>query len=302
MQIIKADIMGYCMGVRRAVDSAEKAIKDFPHKNIYTLGPLIHNQNALDNLEQKGVRVLKLQNDKFSFDIDENSVVIVRAHGVAPQIIKLLEKTGCTIINATCPRVLSNQKRAADFAKRQFAVIIAGDKNHGEVTGLEGFVKEFCSECYVIENTKDAEILSNQICQNSSMNKDNIVLLSQTTISATEYESIGKVLKEKFPSIQILNTICPATTERQEALKKLCAQVDGVVVIGGKSSANTCRLFSMAQDFSENPEYRCKFACHIENPCELPKEFFSLEVVGLTAGASTPDEVILSVEKSLYCN
>ena len=302
MQIIKADIMGYCMGVRRAVDNAAKAIKDFPHKNIYTLGPLIHNQNALDNLEQKGVRVLKLQNDKFSFDIDENSVVIVRAHGVAPQIIKLLEKTGCTIINATCPRVLSNQKRAADFAKRQFAVIIAGDKNHGEVTGLEGFVKEFCSECYVIENTKDAEILSNQICQNSSINKDNIVLLSQTTISATEYESIGKVLKEKFPSIQILNTICPATTERQEALKKLCAQVDGVVVIGGKSSANTCRLFSMAQDFSENPEYRCKFACHIENPCELPKEFFSLEVVGLTAGASTPDEVILSVEKSLYCN
>ena len=302
MQIIKADIMGYCMGVRRAVDSAEKAIKDFPHKNIYTLGPLIHNQNALDILEQKGVRVLKLQNDKFSFDIDENSVVIVRAHGVAPQIIKLLEKTGCTIINATCPRVLSNQKRAADFAKRQFAVIIAGDKNHGEVTGLEGFVKEFCSECYVIENTKDAEILSNQIYQNPSINKDNIVLLSQTTISATEYESIGKVLKEKFPSIQILNTICPATTERQEALKKLCAQVDGVVVIGGKSSANTCRLFSMAQDFSENPEYRCKFACHIENPCELPKEFFSLEVVGLTAGASTPDEVILSVEKSLYCN
>ena len=302
MEIIKADIMGYCMGVRRAVESAEQSIKDFPHKNIYTLGPLIHNQNALDNLEQKGVRVLKLQNDKFSFDIDENSVVIVRAHGVAPQIIKLLEKTGCTIINATCPRVLSNQKRAADFAKRQFAVIIAGDKNHGEVTGLEGFVKEFCSECYVIENTKDAEILSNQICQNSSMNKDNIVLLSQTTISATEYESIGKVLKEKFPSIQILNTICPATTERQEALKKLCAQVDGVVVIGGKSSANTCRLFSMAQDFSENPEYRCKFACHIENPCELPKEFFSLEVVGLTAGASTPDEVILSVEKSLYCN
>jgi 4-hydroxy-3-methylbut-2-enyl diphosphate reductase len=302
MEIIKADIMGYCMGVRRAVESAEQSIKDFPHKNIYTLGPLIHNQNALDNLEQKGVRVLKLQNDKFSFDIDENSVVIVRAHGVAPQIIKLLEKTGCTIINATCPRVLSNQKRAADFAKRQFAVIIAGDKNHGEVTGLEGFVKEFCSECYVIENTKDAEILSNQICQNSSINKDNIVLLSQTTISVTEYESIGKVLKEKFPSIQILNTICPATTERQEALKKLCAQVDGVVVIGGKSSANTCRLFSMAQDFSENPEYRCKFACHIENPCELPKEFFSLEVVGLTAGASTPDEVILSVEKSLYCN
>ncbi|MEE0878718.1 MAG: 4-hydroxy-3-methylbut-2-enyl diphosphate reductase [Treponemataceae bacterium] len=302
MEIIKADIMGYCMGVRRAVESAEQSIKDFPHKNIYTLGPLIHNQNALDNLEQKGVRVLKLQNDKFSFDIDENSVVIVRAHGVAPQIIKLLEKTGCTIINATCPRVLSNQKRAADFAKRQFAVIIAGDKNHGEVTGLEGFVKEFCSECYVIENTKDAEILSNQICQNSSINKDNIVLLSQTTISATEYESIGKVLKEKFPSIQILNTICPATTERQEALKKLCDQVDGVVVIGGKSSANTCRLFSMAQDFSENPEYRCKFACHIENPCELPKEFFSLEVVGLTAGASTPDEVILSVEKSLYCN
>ena len=299
MQIIKADIMGYCMGVRRAVDSAEKAIKDFPHKKIFTLGPLIHNQNALDILEQKGVKVLKLQNDRFSYDIDENSVVIVRAHGVAPNVLKILEKTGCTVVNATCPRVLSNQKRAADFAKREFIVIIAGDKNHGEVTGLEGFVKEFCSECYVIENTKDAENLSKQICQNPSINKENIVLLSQTTISATEYESIGNVLKEKFPSIQILNTICPATTERQNSLKQLSSQVDGIVVIGGKSSANTCRLFSMALEYSKNPEYRCKIACHIENPSELPKDFFELETVGLTAGASTPDEVILAVENTL---
>ena len=299
MQIIKADILGYCMGVRRAVDSAEKAIKDFPHKKIYTLGPLIHNQNALDILEQKGVKVLKLQDDKFSYEIDENSVVIVRAHGVAPNVLKILEKTGCTIVNATCPRVLSNQKRAADFAKREFIVIIAGDKNHGEVTGLEGFVKEFCTECYVIENTKDAENLSKQICQNPSINKENIVLLSQTTISATEYESIGNVLKEKFPSIQILNTICPATTERQNSLKQLSSQVDGIVVIGGKSSANTCRLFSMALEYSKNPEYRCKIACHIENPSELPKDFFELETVGLTAGASTPDEVILAVENSL---
>ncbi len=302
MQIIKADIMGYCMGVRRAVDSAEKAIKDFPHKKIFTLGPLIHNQSALDILEQKGVKILRLQGDEFPCDIDESSVVIVRAHGVAPQIIKKLEKTGCTIINATCPRVLSNQKRAADFAKRNFIVIIAGDKNHGEVTGLEGFVKEFCSECYVIENTKDAETLSKQICQNPSVNKEHIVLLSQTTISATEYESIGNVLKEKFPSIQILNTICPATTERQNSLKQLCTQADGIVVVGGKSSANTCRLFSMALEYSKNPEYRCKIACHIENPSELPMDFFELKTVGLTAGASTPDEVILAVESTLTCS
>ena len=303
MEIIKADIMGYCMGVRRAVESAEQAIKEFPQKEIFTLGPLIHNQNALEMLEKKGVKVLRVKDYQFSHSIDETSVVIVRAHGVEPKLIKILEKTGCKIINATCPRVLSNQKRAADFAKRQFVVIIAGDKNHGEVTGLEGFVKEFCSNCYVIENVKDAEILLTEgTLSELSSDSQNIVLLSQTTISPTEYQDIGNVLKTRFPNIQILNTICPATTERQQALKKLCTQVDGVVVIGGKSSANTCRLFSMAQDFSNNPEYRCRFACHIENPCELPKEFFDLEVVGLTAGASTPDEVILSVKKSLYCN
>ena len=290
MQIIKADIMGYCMGVRRAVESAEKAIQDFPHKNIFTLGPLIHNQNALDMLEAKGVKVLSIKDDIFSHKIDENSVVIVRAHGVAPKVIKILEKTGCKIINATCPRVLSNQKRAADFAKRNFIVIIAGDKNHGEVTGLEGFVKEFCSHCYVIENIKDAQMLSEQIEKNHSLQTENMVLLSQTTISSTEYESIGNVLKEKFPKIQILNTICPATTERQNSL------------IGGKSSANTCRLFSMATEFSKNSDFRCKIACHIENPSELPKEFFNLEVVGLTAGASTPDEVIKSVENLLSGN
>ena len=107
------------------------------------------------------------------------------------------------------------------------------------------------------------------------------------------------MLKEKFPSIQILNTICPATTERQNSLKQLSSQVDGIVVIGGKSSANTCRLFSMALEYSKNPEYRCKIACHIENPSELPKDFFELETVGLTAGASTPDEVILAVENTL---
>ena len=302
MQIIKADIMGYCMGVRRAVESAEKAIQDFPHKNIFTLGPLIHNQNALDMLEAKGVKVLSIKDDIFSHKIDENSVVIVRAHGVAPKVIKTLEKTGCKIINATCPRVLSNQKRAADFAKRNFIVIIAGDKNDGEVTGLEGFVKEFCSHCYVIENIKDAQMLSEQIEKNHSLQTENIVLLSQTTISSTEYESIGNVLKEKFPKIQILNTICPATTERQNSLKQLCTEVDGIVVIGGKSSANTCRLFSMATEFSKNSDFRCKIACHIENPSELPKEFFNLEVVGLTAGASTPDEVIKSVENLLSGN
>lgn len=294
MEIIKATTMGYCMGVRRAMELAEKAVKDYPNKKIFTLGPLIHNQVALDSLFKKGIEVL--YQDKIELLCNENTVVIIRAHGVPPKTLDLLEKTKTVIINATCPRVLSNQKRASEFAKKQCTVIIAGDKNHGEVSGLEGFIQKYCNKSYVIQNSSEAKQLAEKLDPNEN---SEVVLLSQTTISQKEYEAIGFQLIKKFPDILIQNTICPATKERQAALDELCKESDGIIVIGGKLSANTCRLFYTAQENTTKSEYKSKYACHIENPSEIPQVFYTLNRVGLTAGASTPDNVIDDVEKAL---
>ena len=283
MVIKKAEILGYCMGVRRAVETAELACRENPDKKIFTLGPLIHNNSALEVLAEKGVNVLKEDASDLAADA-ENSVVIVRAHGVPPLVMQNLKSRGVTVIDATCPRVLSSQKRAADYARRGYTVFLAGDKNHGEVVGISGYARASGAECIVIEHKEDAAAVKHVPGKS--------VLLSQTTISRSEYDAIAAVLKAKNDALVVLNTICPATDERQNALIELCKNVDGILVIGGKHSANTKRLLRTAQDL-------CAHAALIETAEEIPQEFFALERIGLTAGASTPDFVIDSVETAL---
>ena len=283
MIIKKAEILGYCMGVRRAVETAELACRENPDKKIFTLGPLIHNNSALEVLAEKGVNVLKEDASDLAADA-ENSVVIVRAHGVPPLVMQNLKSRGVTVIDATCPRVLSSQKRAADYAKRGYTVFLAGDKNHGEVVGISGYARASGADCIVIEHKEDAAAVKHV--------PEKAVLLSQTTISRSEYDAIAAVLKAKNDALVVLNTICPATDERQNALIELCKNIDGILVIGGKHSANTKRLLRTAQDL-------CAHAALIETAEEIPQEFFALERIGLTAGASTPDFVIDSVETAL---
>lgn len=283
MIIKKAEILGYCMGVRRAVETAELACRENPDKKIFTLGPLIHNNSALEVLAEKGVNVLKEDASDLA-EGAENSVVIVRAHGVPPLVMQNLKSRGVTVIDATCPRVLSSQKRAADYAKRGYTVFLAGDKNHGEVVGISGYARASGADCIVIEHKEDAAAVKHV--------PEKAVLLSQTTISRSEYDAIAAVLKAKNDALVVLNTICPATDERQNALIELCKNVDGILVIGGKHSANTKRLLRTAQDL-------CAHAALIETAEEIPQEFFALERIGLTAGASTPDFVIDSVETAL---
>ncbi|MDD6485499.1 MAG: 4-hydroxy-3-methylbut-2-enyl diphosphate reductase [Spirochaetales bacterium] len=283
MVIKKAEILGYCMGVRRAVETAELACRESPDKKIFTLGPLIHNNSALEVLAEKGVNVLKEDASDLAADAHD-SVVIVRAHGVPPLVMQNLKSRGVTVIDATCPRVLSSQKRAADYAKRGYTVFLAGDKNHGEVVGISGYARASGAECIVIEHKEDAAAVTHV--------PEKSVLLSQTTISRSEYDAIAAVLKAKNDALVVLNTICPATDERQNALIELCKNIDGILVIGGRHSANTKRLLRTAQDL-------CAHAALIETAEEIPQEFFTLERIGLTAGASTPDFVIDSVEDAL---
>ncbi len=277
--VVRADILGYCMGVRRAVQTAEKALYEHPGKQVFTLGPLIHNNQALEILASKGLRVLS-QDDIESL-CNKETVVIIRAHGVEPLVMERLEKTGCLIINATCPRVLSNQYRAKKFSSQQLTVILAGDKGHGEVTSIAGHAPH---NCIIVKNEADALSLSGY--------PQKAILISQTTISRDEYECIANVLKEKIPELQVFDTICPATIERQQSLNEIASKVEGILVIGGKHSANTSRLFHIAKE-------RVKHAALIETAGEIPPVFFTLQSVGITAGTSTPDEIIDEVEARL---
>ncbi len=286
MNAIKADILGFCFGVRRAVELAYKALDDYDNQKVYSLGPLIHNETVLQKLESKGLLIVN--EDKLNL-IEIGSVIIIRAHGVSPEIIRFLEEKKCIIIDATCPRVKASQKIVEKHSAQNEVVILTGDKNHGEVKGIAGYASK---DFYLVQNATEAENLVKAGCISS---KSKTFLLSQTTFSSAEFENISNIIKSKIPDLAVQNTICSATKERQEALIELCKKVDGVVVIGGKTSANTIRLFDIAKK-------NCNYAVHIQSAEELPEEIKNLKSVGITAGASTPDEIINSVEEYILKN
>ena len=300
MEIIRAKILGFCAGVRRAVLAAEKALEENKCGQVYTLGPLIHNPVALNKLAQRNLRIL--EEDKIP-ELRQNDTVIIRAHGVAPETEAAIREKSVNVVNATCPLVTKSQKTAADYASKGYVIFFAGDKNHGEVVGIEGYARKAALEAgkkleFIL--IKDNDELKSEIKRMKAekiLNAESkIILLSQTTFSIKTFDSLKTELKSAFAQTEVISSICPATHERQKALKELCEMVDGVIVIGGRNSANTNRLFATAQSL-------CKMAILIEHPDEISesirKEFSSLKKIGITAGASTPDDIIDAVEEKM---
>ncbi|MDR3312198.1 MAG: 4-hydroxy-3-methylbut-2-enyl diphosphate reductase [Spirochaetaceae bacterium] len=281
MTVLRASVLGYCAGVRRAMRMAFEAIEKYPKGNTYTYGPLIHNPTALASLEQAGIHGLPIGAPLSPPDAGTIDVIIVCAHGVAPEVMRRLGATGAAIVDATCPRVTASQQKAARFAGQGCRVIIAGDRHHGEVAGIAGYAKDWV----IVENAGDAARLDLDPAARYA-------LIAQTTISREEYAGIKTALTAGITGVEIAETLCPEAVRRQDAVQNLCGQVAGVLVIGGRDSANTRRLFALAA--AHAPE-----AALIEGPDEIPARFFALDRVGLTAGASTPDEVIDAVEVRL---
>ncbi len=295
MKVVRAKILGFCAGVRRAVVAAEKAL-DENKGQVYTLGPLIHNPVALNKLAERNLKILV--ESKIPL-LNSQDTVIIRAHGVPPETEAAIREKGVNVVNATCPLVTKSQKTAAEYASKGYVIFFAGDKNHGEVIGIEGYARKGAKAAgkplhFLL--VKDVEELKHSIMELSSQkilsSDSKIVLLSQTTFSIKMFDNLQAELKSSFPNAEVISSICPATHERQDSLVELCEKVDGIIVIGGKNSANTNRLFATAQKL-------CKKAVLIETPEEIPSEFFELEIVGITAGASTPDDTISAVEKRL---
>ncbi|WP_228378515.1 4-hydroxy-3-methylbut-2-enyl diphosphate reductase [Treponema endosymbiont of Eucomonympha sp.] len=285
-EVVRAATLGFCFGVRRAVEMALNARREHPERTIVTCGPLIHNPAVLAQLAHHNISALPEIPAGTAYPAAENGVAVIRAHGVSPAVRLSLERSDYAILDATCPRVAANQRRAGLFARQGYQVLIAGDRNHGEVAGISGIAPG----CVVVECAEDARRFAESWQARRSGGKT--ALLAQTTISRGEYDAIAACLSARIPGLLVADTICPATLERQRALIELCREADGVLVVGGKDSANTRRLLALAAE-------RVSPAALIESPDEIPPRFFALKRVGIAAGASTPDALIDAVEQAL---
>ena len=280
------------MGVRRAVEQACLQAAPIPAEKaggaVYTLGPLIHNPQALEELSRLGITILDENN------LPENpgsATVIIRAHGVSPRAEAELRRRGAAVVDATCPHVKASQTKAAALAKGGCFLFIAGEKTHAEILSLIGYAENSKEKCFsIISDTAEAENAAAQLHAENPRQKT--ALIGQTTISADEYSAITEAIIKHFPNTEIVASICSATVERQNSLRELLNEVDAVVIAGGKKSANTRRLLQIAQE-SDKP---CALA---ETAADIPPEFYRYATVGLAAGASTPDAVIEEIEKKL---
>ncbi|MDK2879705.1 MAG: hypothetical protein PWR06_2421, partial [Thermoanaerobacteraceae bacterium] len=269
MQLIIAEYAGFCYGVKRAMEMVEDLIKK--GEKAYTLGPLIHNPQVVDDLKNRGIMAAGLD------EIKEKSNLVIRTHGVGPSLINQAKDYGLNIIDATCPFVKNVQEKAADLSGKDYLVIIIGDPRHPEVEGIKSWCR---GDVKVIENVKDAE--------NFFTNKK-VGVLVQTTQTEENVEKIMDVLKSKLNIEVFFNTRCNATRQRQRAAEDVAKQVDIMLVIGGRNSSNTQKLARICQDAGAR-------VYHIETAGEIKKEWFhSRDKVGITAGASTPDWIIKEV-------
>ncbi len=271
MKIRIAENAGFCYGVKRAIKIADEALEK--NKLIYSLGPIIHNPQVVNEYEKKGLKVIE--------HIEEaKGAILVRSHGIPPLIYKQISEKELKCIDATCPFVKEAQDYAKQLYEEGYFVVIIGDKNHPEVQAHIAYA-----------NHKALVINSIQEAKNIEATK--IGVISQTTQSVDNFVSIVSELVKKAKEIRIFNTICDATEKRQESAKELAKKSDLMIVIGGKNSANTRKLYEICLNF-------CKKVYHVETKEELKKEWFeNVENVGITAGASTPNWLIEDVIKAI---
>ena len=282
MKIKVAETAGFCFGVKRAVDKVYQLIEEGTSP-IYTLGPIIHNEEVVADLAARGVRVIS---EDMIPDLHQGTVVI-RSHGVGKHIYQLLEKTDLDYIDVTCPFVLKIHRIVERESTAGKQILIFGDPNHPEVKGICGW----CNGPYtVLDSREEAENFvppdGKEIC-----------IVAQTTFNYNKFKELVEILSKKrydnnvLNISNILNTICNATEERQKEAKNIAGEVDTMLVIGGRYSSNTQKLFEICKEECENTYY-------IQTPVDLDSEMFHhSSYVGITAGASTPKKIIEEVQE-----
>ena len=282
MAVVLAKSAGFCFGVERAVDAVYRVLEEEEQKNpkdrlpIYTYGAIVHNEKIVENLESRGVHVLKSKEELKAL---EQGIVVIRAHGVGKEIYELLEKRGLKIVDSSCPFVRKIQKLVFEHSKAGESVIVMGDPEHPEIQGILGWGDGDVTALKGIEGV---------LCLPDGNGKK-IFVVAQTTFHIDKFKTVLETFKKKGYHTSVINTICNATFERQSEAKELAGKSDAMVVIGGSSSSNTKKLYEI-----------CKAICPNTQLIQTVKDlkFNSDEAirnVGITAGASTPKEIIEEV-------
>jgi (E)-4-hydroxy-3-methyl-but-2-enyl pyrophosphate reductase len=282
MKVIRAKSAGFCWGVERAIQVArEEACGG--SRTVYTDGPLIHNKQMMDALSHEDIREVGDYQSKQDLSLpqedDKESVVVVRAHGISPQRRKYLKELGLPFRDGTCPDVGIIAGKVKLHAQKGYDIVIFGDREHPEVIGLLGYAN---GQGHVVANEADLKSLPTF--------EGGVAMVSQSTMFTHEFQKLSGLLAEKYPGLLVFDTICGATKERQSDLVSLVEfGAEAIVVIGGRHSANTKKLAKLAA-VNDRPTF------HVETAGDLDQEAFSsFSLVGVTAGASTPEFIIRSV-------
>ncbi len=273
MKIVLAKSAGFCFGVKRATQMAFDASHQY--QQIHSLGPLIHSPQVVEKLEREGVKVCR--------QVAEipGGAVVIRSHGVTAEEIAEIDQQQLDVVDATCPFVKKAQNYAALLSAEGYLLVLVGEADHPEVEGIYSYAK---GEVIVVATAAEARALPNS---------KKIGVVAQTTQSLENFSEIVSICLAKAKELRVFNTICDATTVRQDEARKIAAEVDLMLVIGGYNSANTSRLASLCQEQQPKTE-------HIETAEQLKAEWFSgVELVGVTAGASTPRWIIDAVIEKL---
>lgn len=288
MEVEIAGCCGFCFGVKRAIRLAQEALSAQKTaitsgdskggaKKVYSLGPIIHNNQVVEELLKEGLAPVT---DLSSI---ENGTVVVSSHGTAPGIFEQIKKKGLDCINATCPYVVSAQRIVTSLSDDDYTVVILGDRHHPEVESLVGFAK---GKAIVVKDEAEVEAIT--------LPSKKVGLVSQTTQASDHYRRIiDATLKKEFSEIRIFNTICNDTHARQRSAAQLARAVDIMIIVGGKISANTRRLFEICSQI-------CKDTYHCETAEEVQEVWFEGKGrVGIASGASTPDWIINSIKEKI---
>lgn len=293
-EVILAKTAGFCFGVKRAVDTVYEQVKHCgENTSVFTYGPIIHNEEVVKDLESRGVVILDdtdglealkaLAQDDGQAGTAKKSKVVIRSHGVGEAVYRALEAAGAEIIDATCPFVKKIHRIVREESEKGNTVVIVGDEHHPEVCGIKGWCK---NTPIIINSLEDAEKCLHKL-------KNNVVLVSQTTFNGIKFKELVEFLRKKYYNVLVYNTICNATEERQKEARQLASEVDTMIVIGGKNSSNTQKLYEISSKV-------CKNTYYIQTLVDLDLTVIeSTERVGITAGASTPNQIIKEVHGSM---
>ena len=280
MEILAAKSMGFCFGVNRAVETLYGQIGK---GDIYTYGAIVNNEEVVEELREKGVRVIE---NRTALAKVKNGTIVIRAHGVARDIYEQIERQGLTLVDATCPFVKRIHGIVEEESKKGRQIVVIGNQGHPEVEGIVGWCR---TQAIVIDTAEEAENFMPE-------EGKELCIVSQTTFNYNKFHYIVEIFKKKVYNVTVANTICNATEERQREAKEIAASVDAMIVIGGRHSSNTRKLYEICSKECPHTYFiQTLDDLHLERPK-------AVSLVGITAGASTPNKIIEEVQNYVRIN